>query len=154
MEKLFPGSFLKNQNCAYLWIKSLKIYTIFLLYAKSRAIKILLKLSWRSLAFTSYKAFKENKKRSGTSLPASFSTWLLNKYFYCYVLLPEQISLSGALYFVRYWIICVLQLLVNQVVTCKFWNQPYLSNQVVFPTWLKSQNKNVNILKTKRAFKP
>ena len=29
----------------------------------------------------------------------------------------DQISLSGYLYFLRYWAICVLQLLVNQVVT-------------------------------------
>ena len=34
-----------------------------------------------------------------------------------YILLPDQISLSGSLYFVRYWIICVLQLFVKQVVT-------------------------------------
>ena len=33
----------------------------------------ILKLSCRPLAFTSYKAFLENKKRFGTSLLASFS---------------------------------------------------------------------------------
>ena len=27
------------------------------------------------------------------------------KSFYCYILLPDQISLSGCLYFVRYWAI-------------------------------------------------
>ena len=40
------------------------------------------KLSCRSLAFTSYKAFWNNKKRSGTSLPASFSTWFLEEFYY------------------------------------------------------------------------
>ena len=34
-----------------------------------------------------------------------------------YVLLTDQISLSGILYFRRYWAICLLQLLVNQVLT-------------------------------------
>ena len=33
------------------------------------------------------------------------------------ILLTDQISLSGCLYFLRYWAICVLQLFVNQVVT-------------------------------------
>ena len=37
----------------------------------------------------------------------------------CYNLLPDQISQSVCLYFLRYWAICVLQLFVNQVVTSK-----------------------------------
>ena len=35
----------------------------------------------------------------------------------CYILITDQISLPGCLYFLRYWEICVLQLFVNQVVT-------------------------------------
>ena len=35
----------------------------------------------------------------------------------CYILVTDQISLSGCLYFLRYRKICVLQLFVNQVVT-------------------------------------
>ena len=35
----------------------------------------------------------------------------------CYILLTDQISLHGCLYFLRYWAICVLQFFVNQVVT-------------------------------------
>ena len=34
-----------------------------------------------------------------------------------YILLTDQISLSGCLYFLRYWTIYVFQLFVNQVVT-------------------------------------
>ena len=41
------------------------------------------------------------------------------QYFSCYVPLADQISLSGCLYFVRYWAICVLQLFVKQFVTPK-----------------------------------
>ena len=45
---------------------------------------------------------------------------LLEKsYAKCYILLPDQISMSGSLYFVRYWAKCILQLFVNQVVTSK-----------------------------------
>ena len=39
----------------------------------------ILKLSCIPLAFNSYKAFSKNKKRSGTSLPASFSALFLKK---------------------------------------------------------------------------
>ena len=34
-----------------------------------------------------------------------------------YILLTDEISLPGCLYFLRYWAICALQLFVNQVVT-------------------------------------
>ena len=35
----------------------------------------------------------------------------------------------------------------------EFWSWPYLSNQAIFPTWTKSHDKNLNILRTKRTFK-
>ena len=55
----------------------------------------------KSLAFTSIKAFLKNK-RSGTSLPALFSAWFFEeKYFSCYVILSDQISLSDCLYFMK-----------------------------------------------------
>ena len=51
---------------------------LFLLYAKLKTRNIL-KLSCRPLAFTSRKAFLQSKKRSGTSLTASFSARFLKK---------------------------------------------------------------------------
>ena len=39
----------------------------------------ILKLSCRPFAFASYQAFLKNKKKSGTSLPASFSLRFLKK---------------------------------------------------------------------------
>ena len=39
------------------------------------------------------------------------------KCFSSCILLTDQISLPDCLYFLRYWSICLLQLLVNQVVT-------------------------------------
>ena len=85
LEILFPDPFLKTQNLAYLWINSLKFYTAcfivcqvytacFYIYYQN-----ILKLSCRPLTFTSCKAFSKNKKRSGTSLSASFSAWFLKK---------------------------------------------------------------------------
>ena len=54
----------------------------------------------------------------------SENSFLQQKCFSCYILLTDQISLPGCLYFLRYWAICVLysigqygQLFVNQVVT-------------------------------------
>ena len=34
----------------------------------------------------------------------------------------------------------------------KFWNWPYIPNQVVFFTWPKNQDENLNILRTKKSF--
>ena len=66
-------------------------------------------LKLNPFAITTYKYFLESKKRSGTTLPASFSAWFFEEiYFSCYILLPEQISLPGCFYFVRYRVICVL----------------------------------------------
>ena len=47
--------------------------SLFLLYVQFKGHQNILELRCRPLAFTSYKAFSKNKKRSGTSLPASFS---------------------------------------------------------------------------------
>ena len=47
----------------------------------------ILKLSCRTLAFTSHKAFLK-KQRSGASLPFLFSAWFLKKNI-CYILLPD-----------------------------------------------------------------
>ena len=57
------------------------------------------------------------KKRSGTSLPAPFSAQFLKKNISYYILLTDQVSMSGYFYFVRYYAVCVLQSFVNQVVT-------------------------------------
>ena len=56
-----PRPFLKNQNRAYLWVNILKFYI------------------FRFDYLASFFSFYKNKKRSGTSLPASFSAWFLKK---------------------------------------------------------------------------
>ena len=51
--------------------------------------------------------------------PPHFAYDFQEKYFSCYILLTDQISLPTCLYFLRYWSIYVLQLFVNQVVTSR-----------------------------------
>ena len=69
VEKLFPDPFLKYQNLTYRWMNSLKF--VFIVY-QIEGYRHMLKLSCRPVTFTSFKAFLQNKKRSGASLPAPF----------------------------------------------------------------------------------
>ena len=63
-----------------------------------------LKISCKPLAFTSYQASFNNKKRSGTSLSyLIFCITFEKKCLSCYFLLIDQVSLSGCLYFAKYW---------------------------------------------------
>ena len=64
-----------------------------------------------------------------------------------YSIWTDQMSLPDCLYLLRCWLISVLQLFVNQPATSQiFWLN-------CFSTWPKSQNKNLNILRTRRALK-
>ena len=77
-----------------------------------------LKLSRRPLAFISNKVFlKKEKEVWNQSTSLIFSMVFEEKYFSCYIILSDQISMSGCLNFVRYWAICVFSFFVNQVVT-------------------------------------
>ena len=59
VEKLFPESFLKNQNSAYLWISSLKFVCLFVFtVCQVEENQNTLKLRRGSLAFTSYNSYK------------------------------------------------------------------------------------------------
>ena len=53
----------------------------------------------------------------GIVSPVHFVYDFQQKCFSCYILLTDQILLSGCFYFLRHWAICAWQLLVNQVVT-------------------------------------
>ena len=97
--------------------------------------------SYRILA--SYRAFLKNK-RSRTSLPALFLLWR---------------KIFVLLYFINKSNFTVLLSLVCEIMVCfnylltrfwghKFWNQPCLSDQVVFFCMAKKQDKNLNILRT------
>ena len=68
--------------------------------------------------------------------------------FLCYIILADKISLSNCLSFLRQSAIYVLQLLVSQIVASYIFK---LSS--CFSTLLQIQDKNINILRTKGAFK-
>ena len=86
----------------------------FLLHVQVKVYQNILKLRCWPLTFILNKAFLKKKLRSRTSSFLIFCMIYVEKYFSRYILLTDQIPLTGYLYFFRYWIICVLQLLAVQ----------------------------------------
>ena len=110
----------------------------------------ILKLHCRPLALISYKAFKtKNKKRPGTSFPASsllhesliILNWLV-KFHYLVAFTCWNIGL---------YVYC--NCLLTKLWRHKFWNSPCISNQAISSRRTKSEVKHRNILRTKRALK-
>ena len=143
------------QNWASLWINSSKFYTVCFNCMKRWGLLKYLETKLQTTCFYfAWSFLKKNKNKSETSPLASYSTWFSKiKYFSCYILLSDQISLSGYPYSwdIRQHVYC--SCFLTKLWRHKFWSQPYLSDQVVFYSWPKSQHKNQNILITKRAFK-
>ena len=77
--KLFPDPFLKNQNWAYLWISSVNFYTACFYWLPCWELSTYIETKLQTTYFSFLSSFFKNKKRSGTSLPASFSAWFLTK---------------------------------------------------------------------------
>ena len=97
------------------------LYSLFLFYVQVQNYQNILKLRCWPLA----KTFSENKKTFGTSLPASITY----------------------LFFLRYWVKCILQLFVSQFLTSQIFEINQFFCQIVFQHDHKSQDKNLNILK-------
>ena len=80
--------------------------------SRTIVLPVLLLTSKRYLSHERH-TLRENKSQffSSFTIPLIFE----EKYFSCYILLIDQISLSGCLYFVRYWSICqyLIKLLAN-----------------------------------------
>ena len=55
-------------------------------------------------------------KRAWTSFSPAFYVWFFKKHI-CYILLTDQILLSDCIYFLRYWVICLLYFFVVKSVT-------------------------------------
>ena len=66
---------LKSQNWACFWINSLKFYTACFYCIKLRAIDMYWNEAADHLLLPDVRLFSKNKKRSGTSLSASFCAW-------------------------------------------------------------------------------
>ena len=126
---IFPDSFLRILNWAYFWTNSLKFLRVFYVRQVEGHQKNILKLSCRALAFTSYKEFQKTK-RSGTSLPALFSARFLKKNIYLVIF---------------YWLTIIHYLFVFTL-----WYIGHI-NIAIICTWLKSQDRNLCILRTERV---
>ena len=72
----------------------------------------ILKLSSKQFAFTSYKAFLKKQKEIWDWFSCLISCMIFEeKHLSFNVLLTEHISLPGYFYFVRYWVMRVLEIL-------------------------------------------
>ena len=120
VEKLFPDPVLKNQNWAYLWINSLKFYTVCFYHMSHWGLS---KLSSGPLAFTSSKAFLKNKNISQARLLASFSAWVLRQNissFIFYYLTKFYFLVAFTLWDVGQYVFCGC--LLTRLWRHKFWN--------------------------------
>ena len=106
IEHVMRNIFLKKIIHKMWWISSLKFLIIVRQFESYRNV---LKLNWRSLAFISsyLGCFKKQKEVWSYSL-AHYCTICDEKYLSSYILLIDQFSFYGCLYFVRNWAILVL----------------------------------------------
>ena len=108
VEKLSPDSFLKSQHLAYLWINSLKFYTVcFYCIPRWELLKYIetkLQITFLYLIYRFYK----NKKCLGLVSLSQFLHDFGRKYFSGYILLTDRIPFSECFYFLSYWAIWIL----------------------------------------------
>ena len=113
----------------------------------------ILKVSCRPLAFTSFKVFLKNKKRSGTSIPASISERFLKKNISLaifYQLTKFHCMVAFTSLDIGQYLYC--NCFVNQIVTSIIMK---LFNQAVSSTWPKSHEQKLKYFqsfKTKSLF--
>ena len=117
-----PRPFFKKSKLTISLDQQLKVsYSLFLLNGDYQIIllkgyQIILKRSCGPLAFTSYRTFLKNKKEVWKQSPCLiFCMIFKEKYFSCYILLTDQILLSGCLREILDNICIVI--VFNQVVT-------------------------------------
>ena len=119
-------------------------YSLFLLYAKLRAINRYWSQAADHLLIPHVKLFLKIKRgRELVSLP-HFLHDFWRKIFILLYSMNWPNFIVWLPYFVRYWATCVLQLFVNQVVT---------SWTLKSTLWPKRKDKKLNIFRTKRNFK-
>ena len=105
--------------------------------------------------FTSYKAFSKIKQRSGISTPASFSALFSKKNIYLvifYYLTKFHFLVTFTSRGIWKYVYCNCLLIGCDALNFEinlFWNQIF----PIKPTLPKSQDKNLNLLRTKRALR-
>ena len=77
MENLFSDPFLKSQNWAYVWINSLKCYTVCFYCMPSWVLWKYIETKLLTICF--YAISSSLKKQKGVCLTASFTAWFLKK---------------------------------------------------------------------------
>ena len=81
VEKLVPDPFLKNWNRTYLWINSLKFYTVFLSYAKLRGLSKYVQTKLQTTCFYLILSFFKKTKRG---LELVFLSYFLHEFWRIY----------------------------------------------------------------------
>ena len=142
MEILYPDSFLKNQNWTYLWINSLNFNAACFNYMPSWGLSKYIEI--KLLTTCCYFMFlKKKKMRSGTSLLAWFSVWLLMRNISLvifYYLTKFHCLVAFTLWDIAHYLYC--NCFLTRLYCHKVWNQHYLYNQVFF---LHGQKVNTKI---------
>ena len=117
--KKWHGVSPKNENWAYLWINRVTFYRVCFYCMPSWGLSKYIKTKQQTACLNLIQSFFFFLKKKGDLEPVSLSHFCITfeeKYLSCYLLLTDQISFSCCLCFMRYWVICVLQLFVNQAV--------------------------------------
>ena len=106
---------------------------------------------WKLRSWTLILIFFFFKKKYGTSLLASFSTWFWKKNI-SHIILTREISSSKCLYFLRYWTLCVLLLFASKLLSSQIlkFTLDFLSSFSAGPK--KPGQKKFNISRKKSAF--
>ena len=125
-EKLFPNPFLNNRNWSYLWINSLKFYAVCFYCMPSWILPNHIETKLQNICFYL------KKKRSETSLPASFLGWFLKKIssVIFYYLTKFRCLVSFTSWDIDHYVYC--NCLLTRLWRHKILKSTYLSNQAVF----------------------
>ena len=115
----------KIKSQEYLWINSLKFYTVCFYCKPSWGLLKYIETKLQTNCLYLILIFVQNKNKSGnTPRPPPptcpcfiFCIVLEEKYFSWYILLIGQVSLPCFLYFVKYWATFLLQLFLKQIMT-------------------------------------
>ena len=99
-----PGPFFKNQNWVYLWINSVKFYTVCFCCMPSWGLSKFIETKLQITCFyLILRLFKKTKRGLELVPLPHFLHDFKDKYLSCYIILTDQISLSDCFYFVKYW---------------------------------------------------
>ena len=172
VEKLVPDPFLENWNWAYIWINSLKFYTVCFYCISSWGLSkyigtklqtiwfyiehFLMFLYWwaipdiehflkikRGLELVSLPHFLHNVRRKMFLLLYSIN-W---SSFWMINQYSDHCLVAFTAWNIGQYMFCNCSLTRSDVTSFVFLIKPF------FSTWPKSHNKNLNILRTKRDFK-